>query len=39
MPAYQQPLPVLIVGNGPVGLLLAYALLKQDGTYMANGWR
>lgn len=31
MPAKQAPLPVLIVGNGPVGLLTALALAKQDG--------
>lgn len=31
MPAKQAPLPVLVVGNGPVGLLTALALAKQDG--------
>lgn len=31
MPTLKRPLPVLIIGNGPVGLLLAYGLVKQDG--------
>lgn len=31
MPSLKRPLPVLIIGNGPVGLLLAYGLVKQDG--------
>ncbi|GMK58855.1 hypothetical protein CspeluHIS016_0602970 [Cutaneotrichosporon spelunceum] len=30
MPVKQAPLPVLVVGNGPVGLLTALALAKQD---------
>ena len=33
MPTLKRPLPVLIIGNGPVGLLLAYGLVKQDGEY------